>query len=55
MKKLIILLAFAGLLAGCHRERHENAGTPGTEVGTYEGGNSMTNTNSIIIPQEPNY
>jgi hypothetical protein len=57
MKKLIILLALAGLLAACHRGMNENAGVPGTETGTYQGGGfqSNTNTNSIIVPQEPNF
>jgi hypothetical protein len=57
MKKLIILLAFAGLLTACHRGMNENAGAPGTETGTYQGGGfqSNTNTNSIIVPQEPNF
>jgi hypothetical protein len=56
MKKFIVLLALAGLLAACHRGENRNAGAPGTETGTYQGSSeTMTNTNSVITPQQPNY
>lgn len=55
MKKLIVLVAFAGLVAACHRGEYR--GGAGTETGTYqgttgsEGWNSSTNTNAVINPQ----
>lgn len=57
MKRSIILLAFAGLLVACHRGMNENAGAPGTDTGAYQGGGfqSNTNTNNIIVPEEPNF
>ena len=56
MKKFIVILAFAGLVAACHRGEYR--GAPGTEGGTYQGTGSsstVTNTNSVITPQQPNY
>jgi hypothetical protein len=58
MKKIVILMACAGLLAACHRS--ENRGGAGTESGTYQGttgsegwSGSVTNTNTVITPQGP--
>jgi hypothetical protein len=55
MKKLLILVAFAGLLAACHRNEYQ--GGPGTESGTYqgttgsEGWQGNTNGHSPSIPK----
>jgi hypothetical protein len=55
MKKLLILVAFAGLLAACHRNEYQ--GGPGTESGTYqgttgsEGWQSNTNGHAPSIPK----
>ena len=57
MKKLIILMAFAGLVTACHKGEYR--GGAGTETGTYQGttgaegwSGSMTNTNKVFIPEQ---
>ncbi|HZV36786.1 MAG TPA: hypothetical protein VFB72_19570 [Verrucomicrobiae bacterium] len=43
MKKLLILIAMVGFMAGCHTNRENNANTGGTSSGTYQ---TSTNYNS---------
>ncbi len=45
MKRIIILMAFAALLAGCHRSQNTGQGGAG-ETGTYQGTTGSQGTTS---------
>lgn len=58
MKKVLILFAFIGVLAGCARSTQSSQGASGTETGIQTGGQTGTNTvldNYLSYPNSTNF